>query len=138
ESFYNPMLEDVVQDFLEKGIAQLSDGAVIIPFGEGKPPAIIRKKDGAYNYTATDLATIRYRMETWNPAAILYVVDSRQALHFQNLFEAARRWGYGQVDLQHISFGSVLGPDRKPIKTREGGAIELGELLSEAVEQGGR
>ena len=74
-------------------------------------------------------------MEQWHPDAILYVVDSRQALHFKNLFEAVRRWGYDKVALEHISFGSVLGPDRKPIKTREGGAVELGALLDEAVER---
>jgi arginyl-tRNA synthetase len=138
ESFYNPMLADVVRDLQEKGITEDSAGAVIISFGEGKTPALIRKKDGAYNYTTTDLATIRYRMNTWNPDVILYVVDARQALHFQNLFEAARRWGYCEVELEHVSFGSVLGPDRKPIKTREGGAVELGQLLDEAVEQGQR
>ena len=77
-------------------------------------------------------------METWHPDAILYVVDSRQALHFKNLFDAARRWGYDQVELEHISFGSVLGKDRKPIKTREGGAVELDALLDEAVEPGRR
>src|SRR5207302_9044157 len=74
-------------------------------------------------------------MERWHPAAILYVVDFRQGLHFRNLFEAARRWGYTDVALEHISFGSVLGPDRKPIKTREGGAVELSVLLDEAVER---
>lgn len=135
ESFYNPMLPDVVQSLLERGIAQRSQGAVVIFFGENEPPALIQKKDGAYTYTTTDLATIRYRMAQWQPDAILYVVDSRQALHFKNLFEAARRWGYDKVTLEHISFGSVLGPDRKPIKTREGGAVELSSLLDEAVER---
>jgi arginyl-tRNA synthetase len=109
---------------------------VVIFFGENEPPALIRKKDGAFTYTTSDLATIRYRMENWKPDAMLYVVDFRQALHFKNLFEAARRWGYDNVELQHISFGSVLGADRRPIKTREGGAIELGELLDEAVQRG--
>src|SRR5207249_11120747 len=101
-------------------------------------PALVRKKDGAFTYTTTDLATIRYRVETWKAEVILYVVDARQALHFKNLFDAARRWGYDKVDLEHISFGSVLGPDRKPIKTREGGAIELGALLDEAVVRAGK
>lgn len=134
ESFYNSMLPEVVNDLLKQGIAQESNGAIVI-FGSQEPPALIRKKDGAFTYTTTDLATIRYRVERWHPDAILYVVDARQALHFKNLFEAARRWGYTEVALEHVSFGSVLGPDRKPIKTREGGAVELGTLLDEAVER---
>ncbi len=135
ESFYNPMLSDVVRSLEEKGIAQASEGAVVIFFGEEEPPALIRKKDGAFTYTTTDLATIRYRMDTWQPDSILYVVDFRQGLHFKNLFDAARRWGYTGVALEHISFGSVLGGDRKPIKTREGGAVELDQLLDGAVER---
>jgi arginyl-tRNA synthetase len=133
ESFYHPMLPAVVQSLQERGIASASRGAVAIFFGEGESPAVVRKNDGAFTYTTTDLATIRYRMEKFQPDAILYVVDSRQALHFKNLFDAARRWGYDKVELKHVSFGSVLGPDRRPIKTREGGAVELGQLLDEAV-----
>jgi arginyl-tRNA synthetase len=133
ESFYNSMLPEVVNDLLKCGIARESDGAIVV--GTEEPPALIRKKDGAFTYTTTDLATIRYRMERWHPAAILYVVDSRQALHFKNLFEAAQRWRYTDVALEHVSFGSVLGPDRKPIKTREGGAVELGTLLDEAIDR---
>ena len=135
ESFYNPLLPGVVEDLLRKGIARESERAVAVFFGEGEPPALVRKRDGAFTYTTSDLATIRYRMEHWRPDAILYVVDSRQALHFRQLFDAARRWGYGQVELQHISFGSVLGVDRKPLKTREGTAASLEMLLDEAVKQ---
>ncbi|HYV36219.1 MAG TPA: arginine--tRNA ligase [Gemmataceae bacterium] len=134
ESFYQPMLADVVDDLLKKGIAQESKGAIVIFFGEGKPPAMVRKTDGAFTYTTSDLATIRYRTAQWHPDAMLYVVDARQALHFQNLFEAARRWGYDKVELEHTSFGSVLGEDRKPLKTREGGVVELTSLLDEAVD----
>src|SRR5262249_22002026 len=137
ESFYNPMLADVVASLRAKGIAKESEGAVIISFGEDKPRAVVQKRDGAFTYTTSDLATIRYRMETWHPDAILYVVGAPQALHFQNLFKAARRWGYDQVALEHIAFGSVLGQDRKPFKTREGGVIELGALLDEAVQRAG-
>jgi len=136
ESFYNPMLPDVVRSLGERGVAQTGEaGALIIRFGEDSPPAIVQKGDGAFTYTTTDLATIHYRVEHWHPNAMLYVVDARQAFHFKNLFEAARRWGYDNVDLEHISFGSVLGPDRKPIKTREGGAVELNSLLDEAVQR---
>jgi arginyl-tRNA synthetase len=139
ESFYNPMLAAVVEDFQAKGLAEVGcQGAIIVNMGEGKPPALIRKKDGAFNYTTSDLATIRYRMETWKPDAILYVVGAPQALHFQNLFEAARRWGYDRVELLHIAFGSVLGADRKILRTRDGGVVELGQLLNEAIEQGER
>jgi arginyl-tRNA synthetase len=136
ESFYNSWLPEVVRSLEERGLAHRSEGAVVIFFQPDAPPALIQKKDGAYTYTTTDLATIRYRVETWQPDAILYVVDARQALHFQNLFAAARRWGYDRVKLEHVSFGSVLGADRKPIKTREGGAVELEALLDEAVERG--
>jgi arginyl-tRNA synthetase len=128
----------VVTDLLAKGVAQDSEGAVVV-FRPDKPdeaPSVVRKRDGAFTYTTTDLATIRYRMDQWQPNAMLYVVDARQALHFQNLFSTARRWGFHQVELQHISFGSVLGPNRKPLSTREGGAIELGALLDEAVQRG--
>jgi arginyl-tRNA synthetase len=135
ESFYNPQLADVVQCLLQGGIAQESEGAVVVFFGPKDPPALVRKKDGAFTYTTSDLATVRYRMETWQPDEILYVVDFRQALHFKHLFEAARCWGYRQVGLEHISFGSVLGEDRRPIKTREGSAVELDSLLNEGVEQ---
>ncbi len=135
ESYYNDMLPSVVADLESKGIAQRSEGALVIFLGEGEPPALIQKRDGAFTYTTTDLATVRYRMEHWQPSAILYVVDARQALHFKMLFEAARRWGCTNVALEHIAFGSVLGKDGKPIKTREGGAVELEDLLDEAVQR---
>jgi arginyl-tRNA synthetase len=138
ESFYNPMLPGVVDDLLKSGIAEESNGAIVVFLGEGKPPAMVRKKDGAFTYTTSDLATIRYRTGKWQPGAMLYVVDARQALHFSNLFEVARRWGYDKVALTHVSFGSVLGEDRKPLKTREGGVIELSALLDEAVERAGQ
>jgi arginyl-tRNA synthetase len=134
ESFYNPMLPGVVKSLTEKGIAEKSRGAVVI-FIEPDKPAIIQKTDGAFTYTTSDLATVQYRMKEWNPDRMLYVVGTPQTLHFQNLFAAVRRWGYDKVALEHIAFGSVLGPDRKPFKTREGGVIELTKLLDEAVER---
>ncbi len=135
ESFYNPMLSEVVESLQKKGLAQDSQGAVVVFFAENEPPALVRKTDGAFTYTTTDLATIKYRVDTFEPNAVLYVVDFRQGLHFKNLFDIARRWGYDKVDLQHISFGSVLGTDNKPIKTREGGGVELNHLLDEAVQR---
>ena len=111
----------------------LSDGAVCIFLEGQKTPMIVRKKDGAFLYGTTDLATIRYRMETWRPDAILYVVDHRQSLHFQQLFAAARLLGYRDVELQHVSFGTVLGDDGRPFKTRSGDTVGLEGLLDEAV-----
>jgi arginyl-tRNA synthetase len=137
ESFYNDMLPGVVDDLLRRGVAQESQGAVVVFFGdpEAVPPAIVRKRDGAFTYTTSDLATIRYRMEQWHPDAMLYVVGAPQHLHFRNLFDAARRWGYGRVDLDHVAFGSVLGKNRKLLRTREGGVPELNDLLDQAVER---
>src|SRR6185369_12263327 len=101
ESFYNPMLADVVADLLAKGIAQKSEGAVAIFFGDKEPPALIQKRDGAFTYTTSDLATIRYRIDEWQADELLYIVDARQALHFKNLFAIARRWGLGKIALEH-------------------------------------
>jgi arginyl-tRNA synthetase len=133
ESFTNPMLPDVVRDLEAKGLAQPYEGALAIFFGE-EERAIVRKRDGAFTYITTDLATIRDRMQEWKPDVILYVVGAPQALHFRNVFSAARRWGFEQVELTHIPFGSVLDPKtRKTIKTREGGAVELTALLDEGI-----
>jgi arginyl-tRNA synthetase len=133
ESFYNPMLPGVVESLKQKNLAELSRGALVVFVREGEPPAKVQKPDGAFTYTATDLATIRYRVDTWHPQAMLYVVDFRQSGHFKNLFEIARRWGYGNVEYEHISFGAMLGADRKPLQTRKGGNTELTALLDEAV-----
>ncbi len=136
ESFYNLLLPGVVDSLLQKRVAEPGDGgAIIIRFNENNV-SLVRKRDGAFTYTTSDLATIQYRLEHFKPQAMLYVVDFRQAQHFANLFEAARRWGVSDVELTHISFGSVLGADKRPIKTREGGAVELGALVDEAIQQG--
>ena len=133
ESFYHPVLGDVVHSLRERGIAQPSEGAIVAFFGEKESPAVIQKRDGAYTYTTTDLATIRHRVHDWKPDTILYVVDFRQALHFKQLFDLARRWGFENVDFQHMSFGSVLGEDGKPISTREGTGASLESLLGAAI-----
>jgi arginyl-tRNA synthetase len=150
ESFYQPMLAGIVEEMLAKGLAVESEGAVVIPNPAGRiprtpeelqrddPPGILRKRDGAFTYLTTDLATIRYRMENFQPAAILYVVDARQALHFRTLCAQARRWGYDQVELHHISFGTILGEDRRPFASRKGGTPELEDLIAEAVHLGRR
>jgi arginyl-tRNA synthetase len=133
ESFYQDRLADVAAELRAKGIARESDGAVCVFFEGEDVPMIVRKKDGAFLYATTDLATIRYRMETWQPDAILYVVDHRQALHFRHLFATARMLGYRDVELQHVSFGTVLGEDGRPFRTREGDVVGLESLLDEAV-----
>jgi arginyl-tRNA synthetase len=133
ESFYQDRLLAVVDDLLARGIARVSDGAVCV-FLEGQTtPLVIRKQDGAFLYGTTDLATIQYRAENWSPDAILYVVDHRQGLHFTQLFAAARLWGFESVELEHISFGTVLGDDGRPFKTRSGDTVGLWGLLDEAV-----
>ena len=110
-----------------------SEGATVV-FTEGlKTPFIVRKSDGAFNYATTDLATIKYRVERWNPDHILYVVDHRQGDHFKQLFAVAKSWGYDRVDLEHVAFGTILGPDRKPFKTRQGDVVGLESLLDEGV-----
>ena len=135
ESFYDPMLAAVVEDVSARGIAEESEGAIVVFTAETPAPFIIRKRDGAFNYGTTDLATIKYRAETWNPQQILYVVDHRQGDHFRQLFAVARRWGYDQLDLEHVAFGTILGADRRPFKTREGDAVGLESLLDEAVSE---
>ena len=133
ESFYEDRLAPLVDELLDRGIARHSDGAVCVFLEGQKTPMLVRKKDGAFLYGTTDLATIRYRMETWRPDAILYVVDHRQSLHFQQLFAAARLLGHERVELQHVSFGTVLGDDGRPFKTRSGDTVGLEGLLDEAV-----
>ncbi len=135
ESFYQPLLAGVVERLLEQGLAEESDGAICVFLDGFDAPMIIRKRDGAFLYATTDLATIDYRMEHFQPDAMLYVVDHRQSEHFEKLFSAARKIGYEDIELRHISFGTVLGPDGKPFKTRSGDVVGLGYLLDEAVER---
>jgi len=138
ESFYHDRLGRIVQDLLARGIATESHGAVCV-FIEGQPaPMLIRKQDGAYLYATTDIATLEYRMETWRPDAILYVVDHRQSMHFAQLFATARRLGYADVELQHVSFGTVMSNDNRPFKTRSGDTVGLEGLLDEAVARAAR
>jgi arginyl-tRNA synthetase len=179
ESFYNPQLSGVVEDLLKRGIARESEGAVGVfsdgslppkedPFlvnrdGEWVPdPALVRKSDGGFNYMTTDLATIDYRLKTWSPNEIVYVVDDRQGPHFKKLFLTFARWKGARfsegrvtrvpnqtesqglsalvppnldVKLVHVGFGKILGEDGKPFKTRSGDTVKLGDLLNEAEER---
>ncbi|QDV19717.1 Arginine--tRNA ligase [Gimesia panareensis] len=134
ESYYQPMLADVVADLKAKGLATESQGAICV-FIEGKEaPFIVQKQDGAFTYATTDLATIKYRAEELKADRVLYVVDSRQSEHFQLLFATVKEWGYSDLKLQHVSFGTVLGKNKRPYKTRSGDTVGLESLLDEAIE----
>jgi arginyl-tRNA synthetase len=172
ESFYNPRLKPLVDELMAKGLARESEGAIAIFFDDipqlKERPALIRKNDGGFNYATTDLATLAYRLETWQPDAIIYVTDGRQQLHFQQVFTAFRKWqsvlsegrvtrvpnsqaldssgekslGLSElappkndVKLAHVWFGSILGEDGKPFKTRSGETVKLSDLLDEAEER---
>ena len=134
ESYYNSALKGVVQRLREIGLARESEGATVVFFDDIPElkgnPAIIEKRDGAANYTTTDLATLEYRIETWKPDEILYLTDGGQQLHFKQFFAIFRRWmPKVQVRLTHVWFGMILGPDNKPFKTRTGENIKLAGLL---------
>jgi arginyl-tRNA synthetase len=143
ESTYNDELAGICRELEVKGIAVMSEGALcVFPPGfsgrEGKPmPLIIRKTDGGYGYGITDLATIRYRVETLRADRILYVVGSPQRLHLQMVFATARRAGWlpENVEATHVQIGNVLGPDAKILKSRSGSPIRLMALLDEAVQR---
>ncbi|MCP4922846.1 MAG: arginine--tRNA ligase, partial [bacterium] len=151
ESFYDDKLGPLVDELLSKKIAQESDGAICVfsnneleprndPLlvqrdGEWIPvPCIIRKKDGGFNYATTDIATIDHRVNEIKAKTILYVVDDRQSLHFRQLFEVARQRKIN-TNLKHVSFGKILGNDKKPFKTREGSVPDLSTVLQEAVDR---
>src|SRR6184192_1270171 len=135
ESFYNDQLPGVVERLLKSGIAEISESAVVVFFRDipelADKPCIIRKRDGGFNYATSDIATVDYRLDDLKAESVWYVVGAPQILHFKEIFEIARRQGY-QADLRHITFGSILGEDRKLMKTRSGENVPLRELLEEA------
>lgn len=135
ESFYQPMLGGVVSKLKQAGLASESDGAVCVFLPEFDAPMIVRKKDGAYLYATTDLATLQYRLEQFDPGEIVYVVDTRQSEHFEKLFAVAHHFGLEGIKLVHVNFGTVLGQDGRPMKTRSGTLIGLEGLLDDAVER---
>jgi arginyl-tRNA synthetase len=138
ESFYNDRLSGVVERLLKSGIAEISEGAVVVFFRDipelADKPCIIRKRDGGFNYATTDIATVDYRLDHLKAGSVWYVVGAPQALHFKQIFEIARRQGY-RANLRHITFGSILGEDRKLMKTRSGENVPLRELLEEACKR---
>jgi arginyl-tRNA synthetase len=141
ESFYNDRLPGVVDRLLKSGIAEISEDAVVVFFRDipelADKPCIIRKRDGGFNYATTDLATVDYRINDLKSDAIWYVVGAPQILHFKQIFEIARREGYA-ADFRHIPFGSILGENRKLMKTRSGENVPLRDLLEEACKRAGK
>ena len=154
ESFYNDALEPLVNDLLARGIARESDGAVCVfsdgkhapkddPFlvykdGQWQPvPAIIRKADGAFLYATTDLATLDYRISHFQADSIWYVVGAPQEKHFKQIFDIERMRGV-TGDFRHVAFGSILGKDRRPFKTRDGETVSLQDVIDEAVQRAAR
>ena len=150
ESAYNDALAPLVNQLVADGLARESDGAICIFSNEsGKPkndpfkinrdgewqdyPMMIRKSDGAFNYATTDLATVEHRVNEWKADYIWYVVDFRQGGHFAQLFEASKRLGHDQANLVHVAFGTILGKDGKPLKTRAGDLPQLDDVLNDAV-----
>ena len=140
ESLYNDMLPGVVEDLLNKGIAQEDQGAIVVYLPqfknkEGKPLGnIVRKNDGGYLYTTTDIACIKYRVEKLKATRILYFTDSRQQQHLETVWAICEKAGYtnSKVSLEHCPFGMMLGKDGKPFKTRSGGTVKLRDVLDEA------
>lgn len=152
ESFYNDRLPGVVKSLLDSGIARETEGAIAV-FSDGTLPQkddpfivtekggafrdnpfLIRKSDGGFNYATTDLATLQYRKETFKADLVIYVTDSRQQMHFAQLFATEKRWNLG-MKLEHVWFGAILGGDKKPLKTRDGGTVKLRALIDESEER---
>jgi arginyl-tRNA synthetase len=136
ESFYNDRLPAVVDRLLKSGVAEISEGAVCVFFPDipelAERPCIVRKSDGGFNYATSDVATVDYRIDELKRDMLWYVVGAPQTLHFKQIFAIARREGRS-ADFHHIPFGSILGEDRKLMKTRSGENVPLREVLDEAV-----
>ncbi len=151
ESFYNEMLPPLMEALQAEGHARESNGALCVfsgdelepkqdPFKEKRDdawsdlPMIVRKADGGYGYATTDIATVDFRLKEWKADKIWYVVDARQALHFRQLFDISARRGC-ETEMEHIAFGTILGKDGKPLKTRDGDLPQLGDVLDDAIAQ---
>ena len=141
ESDADPYIPAMVAEMQEKGLAVMSEGALVIPVAEESdkkevPPCILVKSDGSAIYATTDLATMVQRMKDWNPDKILYVTDKRQALHFEQVFRAARKSGIVKPDteLEHVGHGTMNGKDGKPFKTRDGGVLRLEQLIADMTD----
>ena len=144
ESFYKDSLQSVIDYFESNTLCRTDDGALVVDFKDRKRPLLIRKRDGGYLYSTSDLAALRHRTQETGAGRCIYVVDARQRDHFRDVFDATRQAGWGRtsdghdVDLVHVPFGSIMGPDKKPLKTRSGTNLTLASLLAEAIERGTR
>ena len=142
ESFYGDLLVGVVKEFVDANLAVEDGGAIVVRFQDRERPMLIQKSDGGFLYATTDLAAIQYRTQSLGVDVVIYVVDARQRDHFKDLFDAARLIGWDKtkdgksIDFVHIPFGSVLGDDKRPLKTRSGSNVTLQSLLEEAVTRG--
>lgn len=138
ESFYHSRLAPLTDRLEQSGIAEISDGALCIFFPDhpelADHPCLIRKSDGGFLYATTDVATLEFRQEKWNPDAVWYVTGAPQQLHFQQIFAVAEKLQI-TADLRHVAFGSILGEDRKLMKTRSGENVQLADVLDEAEER---
>ena len=143
ESAYNDDLQMIVEDLIQKQLAIESDGAKVVFLDEladknGDPsPMIVQKSGGGFLYATTDLAALKYRADTLNVDRVLYFIDARQSLHMKQVFATSRKANYvsDSVSLEHHAFGTMMGSDGKPFKTRTGGTVKLADLLVEAVER---
>lgn len=141
ESFYNDKLQDIITDLDNKGLLTQDAGAqcVFLDDFQGKDgtplPVIVQKSDGGFLYATTDIAAIRYRSDTLHADRVLYVVDARQSLHFQQVFRVAELAGFSNpaCSLEHLAYGTMMGSDGKPFKTRTGGTVKLMDLMTESV-----
>lgn len=144
ESSYRDELAPMVEDLVKRGVAE-EDGGALVVRGEGNdPPALVRKGDGGYLYATTDVAAIRRRVQDFGASRVIYCVDVRQAMHFRQVFAAARKAGFAttpdgvEASLEHAAFGTILGTDGRPFKTRSGESVKLQDLLDEAHERAER
>jgi arginyl-tRNA synthetase len=144
ESFFRERLGPTVEAFVKAGLGTEDDGAIVVRYPDRERPMLIRKRDGGFLYATTDLAACRFRVQDLGSDRVVYVVDARQRDHFKDVFDAVRMIGWHRLpdgteaELVHVPFGSVLGPDRKPLKTRSGENFTLKALLDEAIERGTR
>jgi len=133
ESFYEDKMGSIIDEAKKKGLAKESEGALVMELDEGMPPAMLLKSDGTTTYFTRDLATIRFRLDTWDPHLIIYEVGSEQTLHFRQVFAATQKMGWGdELKLVHVAHGLFL-MDGKKMSTRGGTTIKLEELLQKAI-----
>lgn len=142
ESSFRDDLSGVVDAFLDGDLAVEDDGALVVRFPDRERPMLIRKRDGGFLYATTDLAALRYRVQDLDSDEVVYVVDARQRDHFRDVFDACRMIGWADLpdgtraELVHLGFGTVLGPDKKPLKTRSGSNFKLMDLLEISIDRG--